>query len=131
MSAECRAGHQSHSVLRTPTEQEEKPAHSFSDTPVSGDEPGLSEHESFFNDRVPSGSCGLSLPFSFWPESSMEEPPQATRSHGRGCSDNPSGAPFYASSTEVSTKVWPLSTNRFDVRDTCHKRTSESPPLVE
>ncbi len=48
-----------------------------------------------------------------------------------GCSDNPSGAPFYASSTEVSTKVWPLSTDRFDVWDICYKRTSESPPLVE
>ncbi len=131
MSAACRAGHQSHSVLKTPTEQGEKPAHSFSDSPVSGDEPGLSEHESFFDDRAPSGSCGLSLPFSVRPESSMEDLPQTTMSHGRGCSDNPSGALFYASSTEVSTKVWPLSTDRFDVRDTCHKRTSESPPLVE
>lgn len=69
--------------------------------------------------------------FLVWPESSIEDLPQATGSHGRGCSDNPSGAPFYASSTEVSSKVWPLSTDRFDVRDTCHKRTSESPPLVE
>ncbi len=61
----------------------------------------------------------------------MEDLPQATRSHGCGCSDNPSGAPIYASSTEVSTKVWPLSTDRFDVWDICYKRTSESPPLVE
>ncbi len=61
----------------------------------------------------------------------MEDLPQATRSHGCCCSDNPSGAPFYASSTEVSTKVWPLSTDRFDVWDICYKRTSESPPLVE
>ncbi|KAL0173716.1 hypothetical protein M9458_029684, partial [Cirrhinus mrigala] len=43
----------------------------------------------------------------------------------------PLGLLFYESSAEVSAKVWPLSTDRYDVRDTCHKRTSESLPLVE